>query len=225
MKKYVIAIVLVAAVGSGRVETAADRPADAAFVAESLATLERNLSALEDGPSRAALGAALEAYERAVELGAVANEQLLTVIDYTMPSLKPRLWVLDVQAPAIVFRELVAHGRGSGANMATQFSNEHDSHMTSLGLFVTESSYMGSNGYSLRLRGLDKGVNDNAFDRAIVIHGAPYVNATTARQVGRLGRSWGCPAVRLDIARPLIDVIKGGTVVFAHGPASTKTTA
>lgn len=218
MKNLLIAAVLVAAFGSpAGAGTALDRPAD-------LSTVAKSLSALEDGPPREVLDAAIDAYDRAVELGAVGNTRLLTVIDYSRPSLEPRLWVLDVETPAIVFRELVAHGRASGENLATQFSNNHDSHMTSLGLFVTESSYMGSNGYSLRLRGLDKGVNDNAFDRAIVIHGAPYVNAAIAKRVGRLGRSWGCPAVRLDVARPLIDAIRGGSVVFAYGPSHARKT-
>ena len=212
MKKFILCAALVVSFGSPALaRTALDRPV-------ALSTVANSLAALEDGPPRAALAAALDAYGRAVELGVVANTGLLTVIDYSLPSLEPRLWVLDLQNRAIVFRELVAHGRGSGENLATRFSNEHDSHMTSLGLFVTESSYAGSNGYSLRLRGLDKGLNDNAFDRAIVIHGAPYVNRAVAKRVGRLGRSWGCPAVRLDVARPLIDAIKGGSVVFAYGP-------
>jgi hypothetical protein len=212
MRKFILCAALVVWLGSPALaRTALDRPV-------ALSTVARSLAALEDGPPRAALAAALDAYGRAVALGVVANTGLLTVIDYSLPSLEPRLWVLDLHNPAIVFRELVAHGRGSGENLATRFSNEHDSHMTSLGLFVTESSYDGSNGYSLRLRGLDKGLNDNAFDRAIVVHGAPYVNRVTAKRVGRLGRSWGCPAVRLDVARPLIDAIKGGSVVFAYGP-------
>jgi len=226
MKKFVLGMVFAAVVGtSAGAATIVDRDTESVDRATEKASLARSLSALEGGPTAEALEGALAAYDRALASGAVSNARLLTVIDYTLPSLEPRLWVIDVQAPAIVFRELVAHGRGSGENMARKFSNQHDSHMTSLGLFVTDSSYVGSNGYSLRLHGLDKGVNDNAFDRAIVIHGAPYVNAGTARQVGRLGRSWGCPAVRLDVARPLIDAIKGGSVVFAHGPANTKTVA
>ena len=89
--------------------------------------------------------------------------------------------------------------------------------MTSLGLFVTGTSYVGSNGYSLRLRGLDPGINDNAYARAIVIHGADYVSQAIASRLGRLGRSWGCPAVRSEIARTLIDTIKGGTAIYAYG--------
>ena len=170
------------------------------------------------GPSRTALDAALAGYRRAISLGAATNVRFLTLIDYTLPSVQPRLWVLDTVAGTIAHRELVAHGRGSGENLATSFSNEDDSHKTSLGLFVTGASYVGQNGYSLRLRGLDAGVNDRALARAIVIHGASYVGDAIARQLGRLGRSWGCPAVRPEVARTLIDLIKGGTVVYAHGP-------
>ena len=175
------------------------------------------IEALAGGPSAAALAPAIDAYRRAVSLGLVTNPTLLTVIDYTRPSTEPRLWVLDLALGRVLHRELVAHGRGSGDNLATKFSNSDGSKMSSLGLFVTDRSYQGQNGYSLRLRGLDPGLNDHAFARAIVIHGASYVNAAIAAQLGRLGRSWGCPAVRLDFARTLIDLIKGGTVVYAYG--------
>jgi hypothetical protein len=175
------------------------------------------LSALAGGPSRRALDAALTAYERAAEHGEVARANLLTVIDYTRPSTEPRLWVLDLSVGRILYHELVAHGRESGDNATTSFSNAPNSLMTSLGLFVTDSSYVGHNGYSLRLRGLDPGINDNAWARAIVVHGAAYVSDAIAAKLGRLGRSWGCPAVRTDIARTLIDTIKGGTVLFAYG--------
>jgi hypothetical protein len=168
-------------------------------------------------PSRTALTAALRARYRALQAGVVANGRLLTLIDYTRPSIEPRMWVIDLLEGKILYRELVAHGRGSGDNMATQFSNVDGTHMSSLGLFVTDQSYVGRNGYSLRLKGLDVGVNDNAFARAIVIHGADYVSGAIGHQLGRLGRSWGCPAVRTAIARPLIDAIKGGSVLYVHG--------
>ena len=107
---------------------------------------------------------------------------------------------------------------GSGANMATQFSNQDESHQTSLGLFVTGDTYVGKNGYSLRLDGLDKGVNDRARDRAIVMHGAPYVSEEFVKANGRLGRSWGCPAISAAVAKPMIDRVKGGGLVFAYYP-------
>ena len=152
--------------------------------------------------------------------GAVARTELLTVIDYSRPSTEPRLWVLDLEAGRVLYRELVAHGQNSGHNLTERFSNAEGSHMTSLGLFVTADPYVGRNGYSLRLHGLDRGVNDNAFDRAIVVHGAPYVSRDTARKLGRLGRSHGCPAVRAEVARALIDTISGGSVIFAYGPSA-----
>ena len=150
--------------------------------------------------------------------GDVSNPRTLTVIDYSKPSTSRRLWVYDLERKTLLFEELVAHGSGSGGNLPTAFSNVMDSHQTSLGLFVTGQSYTGQNGYSLRMDGLDAGFNDRARERAIVIHGAPYVSAEVARAQGRLGRSWGCPAVRAGIARELIDTVRGGSLVFSYYP-------
>jgi hypothetical protein len=161
---------------------------------------------------------ALNAAACARSIGAVDNDRLLTIIDYSKASTEPRLWVLDLQREQVLFEELVAHGRGSGENFATRFSNAAGSQQTSLGLFRTADTYVGSNGYSLRLEGLETGVNDRAWDRAIVMHGAPYVSELHLRTVGRLGRSHGCPALRLAIARTLIDAIKQGSLVFAYYP-------
>jgi hypothetical protein len=161
---------------------------------------------------------ALNAVTCAKQTGAVVDDRLLTVIDYSKASTEPRLWVLDLASERLLFEELVAHGRGSGDNYATQFSNIEGSHQTSLGLFRTADTYVGSNGYSLRLDGLEPGVNDRARDRAIVMHGAPYVSEANLRAAGRLGRSWGCPALRPAVARTLIDTIKEGSLVFAYYP-------
>ncbi len=161
---------------------------------------------------------ALGAASCAVRTGAVRNPTTLTVIDYSKPSSEKRLWVFDLESRELVYEELVAHGQGSGAHMATQFSNEPETHRTSLGLFRTDAPYVGRNGYSLRLDGLDKGLNDRARERAIVMHGAPYVSAAFVKSTGRLGRSWGCPAVSAEVARALIDRVKGGGLVFAYYP-------
>ena len=142
----------------------------------------------------------------------------LGVIDYSRPSTEPRLWVFDLAARKLLFEEWVAHGRNSGGNLTTSFSNRDGSFMTSLGGFTAQETYMGGNGYSLRLRGLEPGFNDRARERAIVIHGAPYVNPAAAKLQGRLGRSLGCPAVRPQVARQLIDTIRDGTFVFAYYP-------
>jgi hypothetical protein len=142
----------------------------------------------------------------------------LAVIDYSLPSAQPRLWVFDLQARKLLLVERVAHGRDSGENTTTRFSNLPGSHQSSLGLFRTSDTYTGHNGYSLRLDGLEPGFNDRARERAIVIHGASYVSDKTISQRGGVGRSWGCPAVRLEIARPLIDAIKDGQYLFAYYP-------
>ncbi len=142
----------------------------------------------------------------------------LSVIDYSRPSTEPRMWIFDLTRQRLLFEEWVAHGRNSGDNRTQHFSNKDGSFMSSLGAFTARETYMGGNGYSLRLEGLEPGFNDHARDRAIVIHGAPYVNPAIARLQGRLGRSLGCPAVRLSVARPLIDSLRGGTMVFAYYP-------
>lgn len=165
-----------------------------------------------------ALQPALSAWEHLRGEG-IATRPLLTVIDYGLPSTRPRLWVFDLESRRLLFHELVAHGRNTGEDLATTFSNDEGSLMTSLGSFLTGGTYKGSNGYSMRLRGLDAGRNDHAEARAIVLHGAPYVDEAFAHKVGRLGRSWGCPAVRPAIAHELIDRIKDGSVVFAWHPS------
>ena len=131
------------------------------------------------------------------------------------------MWVFHLQRQRLMFEEWVAHGRNSGADRTEHFSNREGSYMSRLCGFTPAETYMGGNGYSLRLDGLEPGFNDQARERAIVIHGAPYVNPATARLQGRLGRSLGCPAVRLSVARPLIDALSGGTFVFAYYPDTT----
>ena len=161
---------------------------------------------------------ALEASDRAADRGLVKRRDLITVIDYSLPSSQPRLFVFDLAAGKLLFRELVAHGKNSGGDRTEHFSNSPGSLATSLGLFVTADTYIGGNGYSLRLKGLEEGVNDMAWDRAIVMHGAQYVSRAAIKALGRLGRSWGCPAVRTSIARKLIDTVRGGSPVFAYYP-------
>ncbi|WP_425477057.1 murein L,D-transpeptidase catalytic domain family protein [Oleiagrimonas soli] len=142
----------------------------------------------------------------------------LSVIDYSLPSTTPRLWVFDLPHRTVLFHVLVAHGRNTGGQYARHFSNREGSLMSSLGTFVTDGTYVGHNGYSLRLKGLDGRFNDQAEKRAIVIHGASYVSRQFAEAQGRLGRSWGCPAVRKSVAKPLIDAIRKQSVVFAYYP-------
>ena len=162
------------------------------------------------------LALALEARTCAGRAGTGTDATRLAVIDYSKPSTERRLWVFDLANANLLYDEYVAHGRGSGENMATSFSNTDGSHQTSLGLFTTAETYMGGNGYSLRMDGHEPGWNDKARDRLIVMHGAPYVNPLQARVQGRLGRSFGCPAVRPEVAKPMIDTLKQGQLVFAY---------
>ena len=162
------------------------------------------------------LALALEARACALRNGEVEDDAKLAVIDYSRPSTDKRLWVFDVAHDALLFNEHVAHGSGTGDNFATRFSNEEGSHATSLGLFRTAETYQGGNGYSLRLDGLDAGFNDRARSRAIVMHGAWYVNPDLIRTQGRLGRSQGCPALREQVAKVVIDTLKQRQLLFAY---------
>ena len=144
------------------------------------------------------------------------KEDILTLIDFSKPSTEERLYVFDMRAPKMLFHTHVAHGRNSGDNYATSFSNVNGSHQSSLGFYRTGSTYIGRNGYSLILDGLEKGINDNARERAIVIHGAAYANPSVIESAGRLGRSFGCPALPQAVSKEIIDTIKGGSLLFIY---------
>jgi hypothetical protein len=167
---------------------------------------------------RKVLELALSARECALAHGDAVDPGRLAVIDYSVASTEPRLWVFDTTGSRLIYREHVSHGQKSGHNMTTSFSNVDGSHQSSLGLFRTAETYMGGNGYSMRMDGLEPGWNDNARDRLIVMHGAAYVNPEQARRQGRLGRSYGCPAVRTAVAREIIDVMKDGQLLFSYFP-------
>ena len=171
--------------------------------------------------SNDALWLALSAIRCAVTSGDIDMPRTLTLIDYSKPSVEPRLWVYDLTTGKMLFKELVAHGKNTGDNMATRFSDTLNSRQSSIGLFVTADTYVGSNGYSLRLDGLEPGFNTHARERAIVMHGAPYVSTQFASVQGRIGRSWGCPALRAAVARQVIDTIRGGGVIFSYYPDPT----
>jgi hypothetical protein len=194
----------------------------ASFVVAGTARADNNLlerlapAASDLNPEVLAL--ATRAADCARRQGLIDGFHSLAVIDYSLPSTRPRLWVFDVQDGQLLFKELVAHGRNTGERDANRFSNAEGSRMSSLGLYLTADVYDGINGYSLRLHGLDAGFNDNALARAIVMHGAPYVSEAFAARFGRIGRSWGCPAVRQEVARSVIDTLKGGALLFAYYP-------
>ena len=177
------------------------------------------------GLSKDAFDDAVKGYNYLLEKKLLKNSQILTIVDYSKPSSQKRLYVLDMSNGKILFNTLVAHGRNSGYDYATDFSNDESSHKTSLGFFITLNTYNGGNGYSLKLQGCEKGINDKALERAIVIHGAAYVNESFAQTNGYLGRSYGCPAVPEKLSKIIIDVIKNGSCMFLYHPTKKYTTA
>ena len=197
------------------VASAADAPESAVppQLRESFAELSERTAGLE--PRVLALG--LRAFANARARDQVSRNRL-TIIDFSLPSVEQRMWVVDLDTDEVLFHELVAHGKSTGGNHARSFSNEPGSHASSLGTFITGGTYEGKHGFSLKLTGLEPGFNDRALERAIVVHAAWYVSPDFAKRHGRLGRSWGCPAVRPEVAEELIDAIRGGSVMFAYYP-------
>ncbi|MGL5318814.1 MAG: murein L,D-transpeptidase catalytic domain family protein [Bacteroidales bacterium] len=144
------------------------------------------------------------------------KKNLLTFIDFTKASTEERFFVIDLEKRKILFNTVVSHGRNSGLKYATKFSNKNGSYQSSLGFYLTGGTYMGKNGYSMQLDGLEKGINDRARERAIVVHGAPYANPSIIKATGRLGRSQGCPALPQSLSKKIIDVIKNGSVLYIY---------
>jgi len=179
--------------------------------------LSRSLSAQRTGLRREVLDLALRAYQCGRARGQIDRSRL-TIIDYSLPSTQKRLWVIDLDRRRMLFNELVAHGRESGENTAVSFSNSLGSHKSSLGLFRASETYLGRHGYSLNLAGLEPGINDRAEERRVVVHGADYVGPEFLAEHGRLGRSWGCPALDRRVSHRVIDEIKDGGAVFAFYP-------
>lgn len=149
------------------------------------------------------------------------RKEILTLIDFTRPSTEERLYVIDMLRKELLFSSHVSHGRNSGGNYATSFSNDNGSHKSSLGFYLTGFTYQGRNGYSMTLDGLEKGVNDRARERAIVMHGADYADPEFISSNGRLGRSFGCPALPRELNREVIDTIKEGSVLFIYAEDRT----
>jgi hypothetical protein len=151
------------------------------------------------------------------KISEVQNKKLITIVDYSEPSTKERFFVIDLVNKKILYKTLVAHGRNSGEDIAGSFSNTSESKKSCLGFFLTAETYSGKNGYSLSLDGLEPGINDNARIRSIVIHGADYVSRDFIQKYGRLGRSWGCPALPLSVSKEIIDQISKGSCLFIYG--------
>lgn len=193
-------------------------PSSPPAAASAPADLAARLSSLAADADPTVLRMAVDAQQCAMQRGQVDPGGRLAVIDYSRPSTERRMWVFDLAREALLYSEHVAHGRNTGENLATRFSNVEGSLQSSLGLFRTAETYIGENGYSMRMDGLEPGVNDLARPRAIVMHGAWYVDPLQALRQGRLGRSLGCPALRPQVARDVIDALKQGHLLFAYYP-------
>jgi hypothetical protein len=172
-------------------------------------------------PSLPVLQTALDGYEILAQDHELVSPEVITIIDFTLPSDQKRLWVLDLLRAKVLFHCLVSHGRKSGELMAEHFSNTPGSNASSLGFYITGETYIGNHGLSLTLDGIEKGINDNARERAIVIHGADYVSQDFIRKYGRLGRSLGCPAIPEEVKKEIIETIKGGSCLFIYRPSES----
>jgi hypothetical protein len=179
---------------------------------------QMNLDSL--GLSQDAFNYGVKGYLDLVSNGTVTNDHILSIVDFSLPSSKKRLFVIDVTSGKLLFNTFVSHGRNSGQEMATEFSNDINSFKSSLGFYVTGNTYSGEHGYSLRLDGKEAGINDNAYDRSIVMHAANYVNEKIIKTKGFIGRSLGCPAVPPSLHKAIINTIKDGSCLFLYSPNS-----
>ena len=170
------------------------------------------------GLSRQAYDCALKGFDYLLSKGKIANNNIISIADFSEPSSRKRLFIIDLKNYKILFNTYVAHGQNSGREYADNFSNRPESLQSSPGFYVTKETYVGSKGYSLRLEGEEEGINDNALNRGIVMHAAPYVNEGLAKGRGFIGRSWGCPAVAPELHQAIINKIKNGTCLFLYTP-------
>ncbi|MFP4024163.1 MAG: murein L,D-transpeptidase catalytic domain family protein [Thiohalospira sp.] len=169
--------------------------------------------------SEPAINLALNGFFKLRDKNLLLNDSLLTIIDYSLPSTQKRLYILDVKNQKLLKKTLVAHGMNTGNLQAEFFSNKPESLKSSLGLYITQETYYGKHGFSLRIKGVSKGLNDNAEERAIVIHGADYVSYDFIENFGRIGRSYGCPALPVDETDEIIDLIKNGSCLYIYHPS------
>jgi hypothetical protein len=168
-------------------------------------------------PSRDVFSSAMRGYLKMQEADRISS-RTVSIIDFTLPSTQKRFWVIDLATGNILYHTLVAHGKNSGELYAERFSNKHDSYQSSLGFYVTGNTYIGKHGLSLKLHGMEPGINDRAEARSIVIHSANYVDEAYAKKTGRLGRSWGCPAIPVDNHKEIVTLLAGGTCLFIYYP-------
>ena len=172
------------------------------------------------GLSKTAFSYAMKGFNYLVQAGKLSKDNIISIVDFSQPSSRKRLFIIDLNNLRVLYNTYVAHGVNSGKEYANQFSNTPESNKSSLGFYETKNTYLGGNGYSLRLAGLERGINDNAEKRDIVIHGAGYVDESLIRSQGYIGRSWGCPALPEKLHKPIIDKIKNGSCLFIYSANS-----
>ncbi|AWO01348.1 hypothetical protein DLD77_06415 [Chitinophaga alhagiae] len=202
----------------GKKSTGVVAPAVTAVTASAAEMLYGQLSLDSLGLSHEAFQYALQGHDSLLKAGRLSNTDIISIVDFSLPSTKKRLFVIDLAAGRVLFNTLVSHGRNSGREMATNFSNAPESFKSSLGFYVTGGTYRGAHGYSLRLEGEEQGINDNAMERGIVMHAADYVNEKLGRRQGYIGRSLGCPAVPVNLHKKIIGKIQNGSCLFIYSP-------
>ncbi len=190
----------------------------APIIADAATALYNDINLQQYGLSKEAFDYAWKGYEQLIKKNMIRRSNYLTICDFSQSSKKKRLYIIDVENSKLVTNTYVAHGKNSGAEFANSFSNKPESLQSSLGFYITDNTYIGKHGLSLRINGVDPGYNDKALMRTIVIHGADYVNESRVQQGGYMGRSWGCPAVPKKEATDIITTIKNGTCLFIYHP-------
>jgi hypothetical protein len=210
--------------GSARIASVNNTLVDSVVIEKEAASVEAAASMLYEsmgldklGLSKQAMQFAYKGHRQLIDKGLVQNDDVLTICDFSQSSSKKRMYILDLKNEKVLLNTYVAHGKNSGLNYAEKFSNTPESLQSSLGFYVTKSTYSGKHGLSLRLGGLERGFNDKAEARAVVIHGAAYIGDN---RLGApyMGRSFGCPAVPQELAPKVINLIKGGTALFIYSP-------
>jgi hypothetical protein len=177
-----------------------------------------NLNLANLGLSRQAFEYGIKGFGYLLSTGKLHSDRIISIVDFSLPSSKKRLFVIDLKNDKVLFHTYVSHGRNSGREVAREFSNAPESFKSSLGFYVTGGTYQGKHGYSMRLMGEENGINDNALSRAIVMHSADYINENVIKMQGFIGRSLGCPALSPTIYKPVIETIKNGTCLFLYSP-------
>lgn len=227
-KLLVLAIILTASVAfttysPAKTSTTAEDISETTLVPKAEPTTEEKIDLLykefsainENMPSQVSFTYALTGYNK-LEAEEKIKNQLLTVVDFSLPSTKKRMWILDMENNSVLYHTYVAHGQNTGGNMATEFSNTPNSLQSSLGFYVTAETYYGKNGLSLFIDGMEEEFNSKARERYVVIHGADYAREDSIKNLGRLGRSFGCPAVPTEVSKEIINKIKGGSALFIY---------